>query len=93
MQMNTGARIRNWYRNWTRNWETQAAFDERIGIPTLFIGARDDVVIALEHIEAMKPLVDDLEIHMLEDCGHWTQQEKPDEVNRLMIDWLKRRLA
>jgi pimeloyl-ACP methyl ester carboxylesterase len=83
----------NWYRNWTRNWETQAAFDERIGIPTLFIGARDDVVIALEHIEAMKPLVDDLEIHMLEDCGHWTQQEKPDEVNRLMIDWLKRRLA
>ncbi len=83
----------NWYRNWTRNWETQADFDEQIKIPTLFIGAVDDVVIALEHIEAMKPLVDDLEVHMLDDCGHWSQQEKPDEVNRLMIDWLKRRLA
>ena len=82
----------NWYRNWTLNWETQAAFDQRVSIPTLFIGAVDDVVIALEHIEAMKPLVDDLEIHMLEDCGHWSQQEKPDEVNRLMIDWLERRL-
>ena len=36
-------------------------------------------------------LVDDLEIHMLENCGHWSQQEKPDEVNGLMIDWLRRR--
>ena len=81
----------NWYRNWTLNWETQAKFDQRIGIPTLFIGAADDVVVSLEHIEAMKPLVDDLEIHMLENCGHWSQQERPDEVNRLMIDWLRRR--
>ena len=36
----------------------------------------------------MKPHVDDLEIVMLEDCGHWSQQEKPDEVNRILIDWL-----
>ena len=83
----------NWYRNWTLNWETQAAFDQRISIPTLFIGAVDDVVVAPEHIEGMKPLVDDLEIHMLENCGHWSQQERPDEVNRLMIDWLRRRPA
>ena len=81
----------NWYRNWTLNWETQAEFDQRVDIPTLFIGAADDVVVSLEHIEAMKPLVDDLEIHMLENCGHWSQQEKPDEVNGLMIDWLRRR--
>jgi pimeloyl-ACP methyl ester carboxylesterase len=83
----------NWYRNWTLNWETQADFGERITVPTLFIGAADDVVVAPEHIEAMKPLVEDLEVHMLEDCGHWSQQEEPDEVNRLMIDWLKRKPA
>ncbi|HEX5377642.1 MAG TPA: hypothetical protein VFW47_03675, partial [Phenylobacterium sp.] len=23
--------------------------------------------------------------------GHWTQQEKPDEVNRVILDWLDRR--
>ena len=83
----------NWYRNWTLNWETQESYDQRIRIPTLFIGAVDDVIIAPEHVEAMKPLVKDLEIHMLEHCGHWSQQEKPDEVNRLMIDWLERRSA
>ena len=77
----------NWYRNWTHNWERLAGVDQRIGVPTLFIGATDDVLIAPEHIEGMGPLVDDLTIRML-DCGHWTQQERPDDVNRLILDWL-----
>lgn len=81
----------NWYRNWTLNWETLEGVDQQIDIPTLFIGAVDDVIIAPEHVEGMKPLVNDLELHMLDNCGHWSQQEKPDEVNRLMIDWLLRR--
>ena len=61
--------------------------DQAIDIPTLFIGAMNDVVVPLQHIEGMKPLVTDLTMHML-DCGHWTQQERPDEVNRLIVDWL-----
>jgi pimeloyl-ACP methyl ester carboxylesterase len=24
----------------------------------------------------------------LERCGHWTQQERPEEVNRLLLDFL-----
>ena len=81
----------NWYRNWTSNWERLEGVDQRIDIPTLFIGAVDDVVIGLQHIEGMKPLVDDLTVHMLDGCGHWTQQERPDDVNRLMLDWLVER--
>ena len=83
----------NWYRNWTHNWETLEGADQQIDIPTLFIGAIDDVIIAPEHIEGMKPLVSNLELHMLEDCGHWSQQEKPDEVNQLIVDWLRRHRA
>ncbi len=81
----------NWYRNWAHNWEILEGVDETIRIPTLFIGAVDDVIIAPLHIEAMKPLVTDLEVHMLENCGHWSQQEKPDEVNRLILEWLVKR--
>jgi len=81
----------NWYRNWTHNWEQLDGADQQIDIPTLFIGAANDVVIGLEHIEGMKPLVNDLTLHVLDDCGHWTQQERPDEVNRLMLDWLVER--
>ena len=78
----------NWYRNWTRNWERLDGVDTHIDIPTLFIGAVDDVVVGLHHIERMKPLVSDLTLHMLDGCGHWTQQERPDDVNRLMLAWL-----
>ena len=81
----------NWYRNFTHNWEILEGVDQRIDIPTLFIGAVDDVLIRPEHIEAMKPLVSDLEIHMLQSCGHWSQQEKPGEVNRVMLEWLMQR--
>ena len=27
--------------------------------------------------------------HILPGCGHWVQQERADEVNRLLVDWLK----
>jgi pimeloyl-ACP methyl ester carboxylesterase len=83
----------NWYRNWTRNWERQADTAVHVDLPTLFIGAADDVVIPLALIEGMRPLVSDLRIHMLEDCGHWSQQERPAEVNRLLLDFLGEALA
>ena len=81
----------NWYRNWTHNWRVTEGLDPTITIPTLFIGAVDDVIVAPEQIEAMRPLVTDLTIHMLEDCGHWSQQEKPAAVNGLILDWLVQR--
>ena len=80
----------NWYRNWTHNWKTLEGVNQQIDIPTLFVGAVDDVIIAPEYIEGMRPLVTNLELHMLDNCGHWSQQEKTDEVNQLIIDWLRR---
>jgi pimeloyl-ACP methyl ester carboxylesterase len=32
-----------------------------------------------------------LEKALVLDSGHWTQQEKPDEVNAIFLDWLNRR--
>ena len=81
----------NWYRNWTHNWRMTEGIDPTVTIPTLFIGAVDDIIVAPEQIEAMKPMVTDLTIRMLEDCGHWSQQEKPAGVNRLILDWLVQR--
>jgi len=80
----------NWYRNWTRNWQSLEGVPQIVNIPTLFIGAEDDVIIAPEQIEAMQPFVPDLEIHMLAGCGHWSQQEMPEEVNQILIGWLDR---
>ncbi len=81
----------NWYRNWSRNWALTAGVEQRVRVPVQFIGAVDDVLIAPHHIDAMRRYVDDLSVTMLENCGHWTQQERPDEVNRLLIGWLDER--
>ncbi len=80
----------NWYRNWTRNWEGTRDDNFRIDIPTLFIGAADDIVVAPAHIDGMRSLVTNLDIKMLDPCGHWSQQEQPNAVNRLILDWLAR---
>ena len=82
----------NWYRNWTRNWEATADVEQIVRVPTLFIGAVNDIVVSLNQIETMPAHVPDLEMHMLDDCGHWSQQEKPEEVNALLLDWLSRHL-
>lgn len=81
----------NWYRNWSHNWSSTADVEQTVEVPTLFIGAEDDVIISPAQIEAMKPHVPDLEIQMIENCGHWTQQEKPEQVNEIILDWLGRR--
>lgn len=81
----------NWYRNWSHNWRTTEGVEQRVRVPTLFVGAVDDVIISPRQIREMVPHVDDLESHMIRKCGHWTQQEQPAELNRLMLDWLKRR--
>jgi len=81
----------NWYRNWTRNWELTEGVKQRVCVPTLFVGAVDDILIAPHHIDAMRRYVDDLEVRMIDECGHWTQQEKPDELNRILLEWLSRK--
>ncbi|MEG9861235.1 MAG: alpha/beta hydrolase [Parvularculales bacterium] len=83
----------NWYRNFTRNWEMSAGLKEKINVPCLMISAADDIVLQPEMTEGMENYISDLEKHIIPDCGHWTQQEKPDDLNALIIDWLNRRFG
>jgi len=82
----------NWYRNFTRNWQRAEGLPQRIdNLPCLMITAEKDAVLTPAMAEHMPALIGDLEMHMVAGSGHWTQQEKPDEVNALILDWLARR--
>ena len=82
----------NWYRNLDRNWERTAGVVEHVPHPALMITAEWDVFLPPALSEGMEAHVPDLERTMIRGAGHWTQQEKPDEVSRRLIDWLDRRM-
>ncbi len=79
----------NWYRNLDRNWEESAEFPQRVDAPALMLTAELDVVLRPEMAEGMTAWVPNLrKTVLIKGSGHWTQQEKPAEVNRAMIEFL-----
>jgi pimeloyl-ACP methyl ester carboxylesterase len=55
-------------------------------VPALYIAGDHDMVVAFpgaaEHIANMKQ-------GRASGCGHWTQQERPEEVNATIIEFLR----
>ena len=81
----------NWYRNFGRNWEMTAYLaGARVTQPALMITAELDFVLRPEMADGMEAWVPNLRRTVLvPGSGHWTQQEKPREVNAALIDFLR----
>ena len=77
----------NWYRNISRNWRLSEGLNQVIETPTLMIYGKYDMVPQVDMAKSVK----NLEIRTL-DCGHWIQQERPEETNNLITEWLRLRL-
>lgn len=83
----------NWYRNFTSNWQTMQGVEQKVDCPALMVMAENDFVLRPSLAEGMETFVPDLEKHLIKACGHWTQSEKPAELNQALIGWLKRRYS
>ena len=80
----------NWYRNIERNWKWIADLDGRkFEQPALMVTTGKDSVLTLALADGMEEWVPNLTRAHIENCGHRTQQEHPQQVNRIPIDWLK----
>ena len=85
-----------WYRVRTSgrfNGELEVFAGRAIDVPATFISGRSDWGIhqspgALERMQKTA-CTNMKEIHLIEGAGHWVQQEQPDEVNRLLLQFLK----
>jgi pimeloyl-ACP methyl ester carboxylesterase len=82
----------NYYRAADATWEEMAAFrGAHITVPAAFVAGDHDLVIAMnmEIYEHFPSEVPDLRMNtLLPGCGHWTQQERPAEVNAAMLEFL-----
>jgi pimeloyl-ACP methyl ester carboxylesterase len=85
----------NRYRNHELDFEFLCAFaDRKIAQPALFVGGTRDLAFNMlgrgDPIALMRNHVTDLRgADVLVGCGHWTQQERPAEVNARLLSWLK----
>lgn len=74
----------NWYRNLDRNWHILADVNPIIQHPALMIYGERDMIPKFERLTEFVPSVDVVSL----DCGHWIQQELPEETNRVILSWL-----
>ena len=76
------------------NREAQKLFETKIQVPTLAMtGAWDGCMDTRLHDDLMyeKDFPAGLKVVRLQDAGHFLHQEKPDEVNRVLLEWLSSR--
>ncbi|KAK2523350.1 Ephx2 [Columba livia] len=80
----------NWYRNIRPNWHwALSARDRKITMPALMVTAGKDMVLHPKMSEGMEQWIPQLRRGHIEECGHWTQMERPVALNRILLEWLE----
>ena len=83
----------NWYRNIDRNWERSAFLSGApLRQPTIFIAGENDAVITMFRpaYDALNQTVPNLKKKaLLPGAGHWIQQERPSQVNELLLEFVR----
>ena len=85
----------DWYReafHWRQSAGRQRAGGpyQPITAPTLLLWAMQDKVLGYDDVvPGTERYVRELDIQKIESCGHFAQQEQPEEVNRRLIPFLR----
>ncbi|HEX7185298.1 MAG TPA: alpha/beta hydrolase [Thermoanaerobaculia bacterium] len=79
----------NWYRAGLRT-RPRPPKSSRVSVPTLLIWGPKDRALLRELAQPSIDRCDDGRLVFLEEATHWVQHEEPEEVNRLLIDFLSR---
>lgn len=76
----------NWYRNLNRNWDLLGEVSPIVHQKTLMVYGEKDVIPPLPNIKDFVPNID---VKTL-DTGHWIQEERPEELNQMILQWLEK---
>lgn len=62
-----------------------------MAVPTLILHGAEDSFIPGSWAKRAHKLIEDSELHVLPEGGHWLPLEKPDEFERAVLAFLARR--
>ena len=84
----------NFYRNVNEDYPLlKEAYKNKITQPVLFIGGGEEAAVKYGDLELMKKALPNLRnIIVLPGCGHYIQQERTEELNAALIDFLDREI-
>jgi len=77
----------NWYRAAGRDVMTGRDFDAPVDTPTMIIWGEQDIALGLPCLDGTEHVCD-LRIERLPGVSHWAQEDAPQEVNRLLGQFL-----
>jgi pimeloyl-ACP methyl ester carboxylesterase len=60
----------------------------RMTVPTLIIWGSHDLAVPVSHAYTAQDLIPNSRVRIMERCGHIPQMERPQEFNRLVLDFL-----
>jgi pimeloyl-ACP methyl ester carboxylesterase len=66
---------------------------KKFNLPVCLIWGENDLVTPPHVADRFKELLPDSELNWVKECGHAAMMERPDEFNRLLHDFLKRRVG
>jgi pimeloyl-ACP methyl ester carboxylesterase len=78
----------NWYRALLRR-PLSLPLRPRNSIPTLILWGEDDVALSRPSAQLSAALCEHVRLVFFDDAGHWLQHEKAEEVNGLLVEFLR----
>ncbi len=79
----------NYYRQLFRHPLRTSESNVSIAAPTLLVWGEQDIALGIELTYGLEQWVPDISIKRIPDSGHWVQQEKPNQVNALLAEFLQ----
>lgn len=73
---------------WVKSIASDEASIAAIKQPTLIVHGREDKVIPVESSYKLFKLIDNAQLHIFGQCGHWTQIEHTDKFTKLVDNFL-----
>jgi pimeloyl-ACP methyl ester carboxylesterase len=61
----------------------------RLALPVLLFWGRNDVTVPFSQSEHVRNAIPNAHFHVIENCGHIPHYEKPDEVNPILLEFLR----
>ena len=79
-----------WFKDYPSSLETVDPLLERIDLPSLIFWGDEDAILYPDNGERIHQRMPNSELHVFKDCGHFCYQDRADEFQAMVKDWIDR---